>query len=777
MAAHVMIVGLGGTGHRVVLRLKAALRRLPPEQAQRFLLMVFDTHMEELKIPDARTGEPIALEPEQEILWIGRLDVGRIRKRLKLHPSIAQRLPMLEDLPAITLREGAKQFRPLGALAFLWHFPRIRKKLHDALWALLDRHRFSNAADSIDLLVIVVTSLAGGTGSGMFLDMAYLIRHELGQIGDAAEGSTLILLAVGPQAFHDVTGPRLIPNTVASLMELRFWTEHGRFRQDYRDGTRIEEDAPPFDMVFYVDAIDERGRTWPNVETMATALAEAILILAATPLGRHSRGAWSNLEAVLGERTPDGELTFLGSLGTASLVFPADRIVEYLTTGRAMALLRPLLAEPDSPAAREGMTRWIQQRPWDPEALMNMALRDQNGNPLLIRLVPPAWLEAYSDVGAMMREALAYLESYEKIRVGGEFRAGIEAAMQRWLEQAVQDSQAALERLVAVYGFPTALLFLEFLQEQSAALDAALEALRQQAAREEGEARQRLRAEVQSPRPLHGETWPLIGWLIRRFWVIPALRRIFGAAESAFRLRLRIIGVEAVRAALARLRDALDRFGQDLQALHALAAETLSLLQSQAERIASELRDNPPWPELRLFDMHTLNEWQGQAGLRATPGWPMEDLRRGVTEGPAELARRLKEQLRTHFEFIYNLNLEDLLGLQPEIPPAARLEALRRLARPAWLLDETAWPGSGSLVRLEMAGVMDAAHSRFAGLGIPLVSIGDPHRMIVLTIVAGAPITALHAFPQHQRLYESARRMGHSLHTFVELPGSAEKMG
>src|SRR5205085_10011634 len=94
----------------------------------------------------------------------------------------------------LKIQEGAGQIRAKGRFAFYWKFPEVKKQLLDAVrgvrnpLARADTARFSKAKNlNLDFAgekewatrvnFFLVSSLAGGTGSGTFLDMAFLIRQ------------------------------------------------------------------------------------------------------------------------------------------------------------------------------------------------------------------------------------------------------------------------------------------------------------------------------------------------------------------------------------------------------------------------------------------------------------------------------------------------------------------------------------------------------------------------------------------------------------------------
>lgn len=103
------------------------------------------------------------------------------------HPHIFSWLerPVLTRVGAVRLTGGAGQCRPLGRLAFFHHFDRIRDAVQRRIEEIQRNSqpaaaqpwlKYNVQVDPTRLHVVVIYSLAGGTGAGMFLDTGMLVR-------------------------------------------------------------------------------------------------------------------------------------------------------------------------------------------------------------------------------------------------------------------------------------------------------------------------------------------------------------------------------------------------------------------------------------------------------------------------------------------------------------------------------------------------------------------------------------------------------------------------
>src|SRR5262249_25336933 len=84
--------------------------------------------------------------------------------------------------------------RALGRLAFVDNFRPISQRLRRCLEACTDPDALEASAQHTGLKirgrrprVYLVAGLAGGTGGGMFIDLAYVVRDLLKQLGHAPE--------------------------------------------------------------------------------------------------------------------------------------------------------------------------------------------------------------------------------------------------------------------------------------------------------------------------------------------------------------------------------------------------------------------------------------------------------------------------------------------------------------------------------------------------------------------------------------------------------------
>ena len=299
-----LIVGLGGTGQWVAAYVKKDLLDTHSKMPKEVKLLAFDT----LTKPEAKVGGrgenrsglqttgAVGLE-SGEYFYIG----GHIRQFVKEvaageHPhagSWFQADWYLRNLPdnMFSITEGAGQFRQFGRTAVFHDVAapansRIYNTLQDAIGKLK-----RNNPTAKTLSVFLTGSLAGGTGAGMFVDIAHLIR-EIAAQPTVDFKVTIRGFLVLPDAFsHNVDAGMLrsmYARAFAAMRENRRFTVNFDYAKGYPMHYHSGGGHPLwhgsikgrlFDILYYIDGQRERlplGGISMNLG-VAPTIADAII--------------------------------------------------------------------------------------------------------------------------------------------------------------------------------------------------------------------------------------------------------------------------------------------------------------------------------------------------------------------------------------------------------------------------------------------------------------------------------------------------------------------
>lgn len=166
-----LVVGLGGVGRQVVTAFKGMMRdKITPEDNINFLLIDSDIPSMEETIKESREGLGLnALE----VISIYRPNLTNLLTEGTGEGPVQSTIAkwMRPDFPALSIdRDGAKGNRQIGRLMFSNAYGDMRILLFEKLDQIYNRSKTGR------MDVIVVSGIAGGTGSGILADVAYNIR-------------------------------------------------------------------------------------------------------------------------------------------------------------------------------------------------------------------------------------------------------------------------------------------------------------------------------------------------------------------------------------------------------------------------------------------------------------------------------------------------------------------------------------------------------------------------------------------------------------------------
>ena len=166
MNAPTLLVGLGGTGCKIISKVS---QLATPEQRENIAFAAFDTDINELR--DIQRANPFI----KIVQTSTKQTVGEY-----LNHDIHARdtwFPVNAILNGKALSEGAGQVRSISRLAFDTALRAGKlEQLHEAIQSL-----YKVEEDKVDqaLRVVIVSSLAGGTGSGLILPVGLYIKNYL----------------------------------------------------------------------------------------------------------------------------------------------------------------------------------------------------------------------------------------------------------------------------------------------------------------------------------------------------------------------------------------------------------------------------------------------------------------------------------------------------------------------------------------------------------------------------------------------------------------------
>jgi hypothetical protein len=321
-----IIIGVGGTGHQIMLdvrkRLLSKYGSLDKLPIVTFLLLDTDQALFS-KNPDY--DDAVNLDSADKI-HTSVHGVDALRKNLKEHPHLRTWL----DPRVLTgdIDQGAGAVRARGRLAYFWNYSQIARRLEEQMLQITkDSSKEIAIRNGLQvgegITVYVVGSLLGGTGSGMFLDLAYTMRNKF---KNQRMLETVGMFSIPPNSEAVAVDNR--PNAYAALLELNHYTDATTtFSAQYQADIPPMEDAdPPFRYTYLADTSSPTAQL-DSVKDLVGMIGHSIFLDLTSEFQRQKKSNRNNFDQFL--ITTDGlgcPQNYMG-FGLASIYFPKDKVM------------------------------------------------------------------------------------------------------------------------------------------------------------------------------------------------------------------------------------------------------------------------------------------------------------------------------------------------------------------------------------------------------------------------------------------------------------------
>lgn len=338
-----ILIGLGGIGGQVV---NDIYGRIPEGSRSRVAIHALDTDVNSLR----------KLEHLKD--HVTQTSTTRsVGQYLAINDSLKSWFPENPQLNRKTMTEGAGQIRAVSRLAFRAAMEEDKIK---GLWESINSIFPVQRDRTIQgVRVIILSSLAGGTGSGIFLQVAMYLREVLerrfGQSSVLIRGAFLLPdLFVRTGILDNREWESVQSNGYASMKELNAITlsAAGKWNQREEDGITIEleyrpnqedlegrvthavtEKQLPFDFCFLYDYENLKGQHLNSFDDYLELVARTIYLQLFSPMSTKHFSQEDN--QILELISSEGKGRFCGA-GVASLTYPYKDIVEYIALRRSV---------------------------------------------------------------------------------------------------------------------------------------------------------------------------------------------------------------------------------------------------------------------------------------------------------------------------------------------------------------------------------------------------------------------------------------------------------
>ena len=278
--AQTLLIGLGGTGSRVVNNVVKELRANKKEiNNGEICCAVLDTNVNDnASIADSQTGVPV----------IPTSKVQKIRDYFDdyTHLNMENWCPKSPAFLEESMIDGASELRIKSRIAFM---DCLESGVIDQLELLINDVLKNNSGSKIRIMI--VSSLSGGTGSGMFIQVALWLRKFLSESQITIRG-IFMLPDVFVSTIKDIknnktTSVRHYCNAYAAIRELNTLTKIKKnnsieLPEKIELGDLFDSDLdsdsgrPVYDFAFFVDDKDENGVRLESISEYEKMVAQLI---------------------------------------------------------------------------------------------------------------------------------------------------------------------------------------------------------------------------------------------------------------------------------------------------------------------------------------------------------------------------------------------------------------------------------------------------------------------------------------------------------------------
>lgn len=203
------------------------------------------------------------------------------------------------------ITQGVGGIRQIGRVCLFYHIQKVYEKL-------LEKLRQNNVHSSgID--VHIIAGLSGGTGSGLFLDICYLLKHIMYQeriTNCTVDGYCIMpdyLLNKFGYAINPAQRQMMLSNSYAALKEIHYYMNQNMtnhcFSEDYSPSIRVETTESPVDYLFLASSLVYPGQIMlpeSTIDNIVDSIIDAFVCKNGNRHGRRIGWTLINSDFVIG---------------------------------------------------------------------------------------------------------------------------------------------------------------------------------------------------------------------------------------------------------------------------------------------------------------------------------------------------------------------------------------------------------------------------------------------------------------------------------------------
>lgn len=332
-----LFIGLGGTGLNSILQTKKRIIETYGEVPPMIGFLVIDTDQnafnKTLKSKLEEHGD-IGLDNSEKCI----LNVPNPMAIYNGQKHLFGWMPE-ENLTAMTsISFGAGQVRTTGRFASFCNFKELNDTISQKITGICNAQIINNSKYQLankNVEIHMAFSFAGGTGSGIFIDVAYIIR-DLIERNYAALHCKMFGYGILPGVFVEMGGSgagmaRVKPNGYGALKDVDYLMHlkpsSPNFEIDYGDGRIIKTNQRPFDTLMLIDNKDQSGNIYDNVGDLAE-LVSLSLAMGGSEVSSDLQSVMDNVVVNIngGMMDVENKKAWASGLGVCEIYFDGNKL-------------------------------------------------------------------------------------------------------------------------------------------------------------------------------------------------------------------------------------------------------------------------------------------------------------------------------------------------------------------------------------------------------------------------------------------------------------------
>lgn len=448
-----LFIGLGGTGAAALLNTKKryldTYGEIPPMIG--FLSIDTDANTQSKQLErdtvlkeHVNKSSTVKLEASELIYTEVR---GAKQSYLRQKETLFNWLPTENSHTIRDMGDGAGQIRSSGRFAIYFNHQRIIDSVKEKIKNLTnitinDNRKFVPKDDGIE--VNFVFSLSGGTGSGTFIDVAYLVKEALKQVNKVRTIAFVVLPGIFNAMKTGISMQNVRPNAYGALMDLDFLMQDNIGNQKLSlnyENTSLNIDSIPFDIVFTVNNKNSGGQTISDISQIAEQIGLAMFV-GSSEISGNINSAYDNVIPTLQGKKLDvkNKKAWACGMGVSELFYDGNMLGNIYARKAIASMINNLLTADDE--AQKIANIFID----DDEVL----IRENDGNDFLIDSLlnpsPSFYFPVPDDLSDLSNVTNTYLEnnkneSIEKIEKNYDLKIKkVQNELQKYINKYINKS-------------------------------------------------------------------------------------------------------------------------------------------------------------------------------------------------------------------------------------------------------------------------------------------------------------------------------------------------